>query len=188
MPPRAHVTSVAAIEDFRANRLVYLSKARPVMDEVGSEVTRLRIWLQQDQPRFWESQIRRRSQDVQEAQQAVFTASIATYRRDPVPTQLALRKAKQLLEEADTKLRRVKKWSNNFDSELSPLARQLERLNSLLANNLPQAVAGLAQTINTLHAYSEVGQLPAAPATAPPPSTDNPAATPAETTSTPTTP
>lgn len=168
MPPRAKVTSVEAIDAFRVSLLVYLSKARPAMDEVGSEVTRLRLWLQQDQRQHWEAQIRRRTKDLEEAQQAVFTASIATYRKDPGPAQMALRKARQAVEEAETKLRRVKKWSNEFDSEVSPIARQLERLNSFLASNLPQAVASLGQTVKTLHAYAEVSPRTDAPVSAPP--------------------
>ena len=45
MPERAHVTSVDALELFRSQLIVYLSKARPALDEVSAEVVRTRVWL-----------------------------------------------------------------------------------------------------------------------------------------------
>ena len=39
MPQRAHVTSLSAIEAFRANLIVYLSKARPTLEEVYLQLT-----------------------------------------------------------------------------------------------------------------------------------------------------
>ncbi len=42
MPERAHVTSVDALESFRANLIIYLSKARPTLEEVSADVQRMR--------------------------------------------------------------------------------------------------------------------------------------------------
>ena len=52
------------------------------------------------------------------------------------------------------KLKRVKQWSQNFDSTMEPLAKHLDRLHTVLANSLPQALASLAQTIQTLSDYA----------------------------------
>ena len=68
MPERAHVTSVDALEAFRANLIVYLSKARPTLEEVSADVQRTRGWLEGEQRTYWESELRRRSQALQEAQ------------------------------------------------------------------------------------------------------------------------
>ena len=46
MPDRAHVTSVDALEAFRSSLIVYLSKARPTLEEVSSDVQRMRSWLE----------------------------------------------------------------------------------------------------------------------------------------------
>ena len=37
MAQKAHVTSLEALETFRANLVVYLSQARPALDEVSSD-------------------------------------------------------------------------------------------------------------------------------------------------------
>ena len=60
MPDRAHVTSVEALESFRANLIVYLSKARPTLDEVSSDVQRIQGWLENEQRTHWENELRRR--------------------------------------------------------------------------------------------------------------------------------
>ena len=72
MPEQARITSVEAIEAFRADLLVYLEKARNVVDEVSEEVTRTRAWLQDDRSRHWAQQVKRRTMELQERQQELF--------------------------------------------------------------------------------------------------------------------
>ena len=57
MAEHAQVTSVEAIESFRASLLVFLSKVRPTLEEVSDEVLRLQFWLQNDQRRHWEKRV-----------------------------------------------------------------------------------------------------------------------------------
>ena len=74
--PRAHITSVQAIDDFRATLIIYISKARPALDEVTDEVRRIQSWLQHDQRLFWDNQLRRRSKQFEEAQQTLFSSRV----------------------------------------------------------------------------------------------------------------
>ena len=37
MPQKAHVTSLDALEAFRSDLIVYLSQARPALDEIGAD-------------------------------------------------------------------------------------------------------------------------------------------------------
>ena len=67
MAEKAQITSVEAIEAFRAKLIVFLGQARPVMDEVGNEMSRARFWLQEEQRRFWEQQLRLRARRLEEA-------------------------------------------------------------------------------------------------------------------------
>jgi len=52
MSGQAQVTSVEAIESFRAELVVYLAHMKPVLDEVTSEVLHTRSWLEDDRRRF----------------------------------------------------------------------------------------------------------------------------------------
>ena len=45
MPQKAEVRSLDAIEVFRSSLIVYLSQARPALEEVSAQVLRIRLWL-----------------------------------------------------------------------------------------------------------------------------------------------
>jgi chromosome segregation ATPase len=158
MPERAHVTSVDAIKAFKTSLIVYLSKARPTLEEISSDILRLRLWLQDDQQSHWEGEIRRRSRKLQDAQQALFSARISNLSDATAAEQVALTRAKRALDEADSKLRTVKRWTRDFDSRVEPMAKQLEKLQTILSEEMPRAIAYLTHAINTLDAYANVAQ------------------------------
>ena len=168
MPERAQVRSVDAIEAFRSNLIVYLSQARPALEEVSAEVLRVRSWLENDQRAHWETEIRKRTKQLEQAQQALFSARLGTLRKESAAEQMAFHRARRALEEAETKLRTIKKWAREFDPRVQPLLKQTEKLHTVLSNDMVKAVAFLTQTINTLAAYAEVQPAPAMPAPAAP--------------------
>src|SRR5215469_8955665 len=114
MAEKAVVTSVDAIETFRSTLIVYLSKARPTLEEVSAEVMRLRSWVDNDQRNFWESQFKRRSKELQEAQAALFSSRIGLLKKESAAEYMAVHKAKRALDEAEQKIRVVKRWGRDF--------------------------------------------------------------------------
>jgi site-specific recombinase XerD len=156
MPERAHVTSVEALESFRAHLIVYLTKARSTLEEVSADVQRLRSWLDNDQRTHWDNEARRRSQALQEAQQALFSAKLSTFREAGSVEQLMVHRAKRALEEADAKQRVVKQWHRVFDNRADPLVKQMEKLHTVLTSDMVQAVAFLGQAVSTLEAYARI--------------------------------
>src|SRR3954471_18219917 len=104
MAEKAHVTSVEALENFRANLVLYVSRARPSVEEVSSDVLRTWMWLQNDQRLFWEGQLRRRAKQLEAAQAALSGARLSDLRGDKTVEQNAVRRAKAALEEAEVKL------------------------------------------------------------------------------------
>jgi hypothetical protein len=160
MPQKAHVTSLEALESFRAKLIVYVSQARPALDEVSADVARVRQWLENDQRTHWEDQMRRRTKEVEQAQQALFSARLSILRQENSAEQLLLQRAKRALEGADTKLKIVKKWKREYEGRVQPLLKQMEKLHSVLSNDMVKAVAYLTQTISTLAEYAEVHRAP----------------------------
>jgi len=156
MAQRAHITSVEALDAFRAALVLYLSKARPTLDEINSEVVRLRVWLESDRRVYWEKQVRRCALKLEEAKQAVFSAEMSRLRESTSAERTAVTKAQRDLAEAETRLANVKKWVTDFESRVAPLAKQLERLQSFLSSGLPQAKAHLTESIRALEAYANV--------------------------------
>ena len=72
---------------------------------------------------------------------------------------MAVQKAKRAFDEAEAKLALVKKWNRNFANEVMPIAKQLEKLQSVFATNLPEAISYLGQAVRTLDSYSEVASM-----------------------------
>src|SRR6185436_4295470 len=104
MPQRAHITSVDALETFRSQLIVYLSKARPALEEVTADVLRTRLWLENEQRTHWESQVRRRAKELEQAQAALFSARLSSLRKETSTEQMAFHRAKRLLDGAESKL------------------------------------------------------------------------------------
>jgi hypothetical protein len=181
MPERAKVTSFEAIDAFRAHLIVFLSKARPALEEVAADVMRTRLWLENDQRTYWENQYRLRQKALERAQEALFSAKISNLRTEGSVEQLAFHRARRALDDAEQKLRIIKKWNREFDGHVQPLVKQTEKLHTFLSADLPQAVAHLHNILDTLAAYAEAkapSMAPAgsssAPATAAPETTPEP--------------
>ena len=68
MTQKANVTALDALEAFRADLVLYISKARPTLEEVSADVVRARLWLENEQRTHWENQLRRRTRELEQAQ------------------------------------------------------------------------------------------------------------------------
>ncbi len=157
MSEGAKVTSIEALDSFRASLMVYLEKARGALDEVADEVRRARTWLQYEKRTYWDAEAKRRRRAWEDAKNELFRATLATFQEAKSSHQLAVTKTKRALDEAEEKQRILKKWNQAFDSRVDPLAKKLERLRDNLARDMPNAVVYLGQAAKTLDAYTRIG-------------------------------
>src|SRR5258706_13919619 len=123
MAERAHVTSVEAIETFRARVITYLGKVRPILDDASDEVARTRQWVQSDRRTFWENQVRRRAKILQEAEQAVFSARLSNLRGTTTAERGAVKRAKGALNGAGGRRGTAKGWRAEFENRAVPFGR-----------------------------------------------------------------
>lgn len=156
MPEQAQVRSVDALEAFRSHLVVYLSKARPIVEEISSELRRTQLWIETDRLAYWHRESLRRTRALEEAQQALLSARIATFREATPVQQNAVHAARRALEEAQDKLRTLKRWMREFGPRTEVFARQVSALESALAQDLPRAIAWLAEAVRLLEAYADV--------------------------------
>lgn len=161
MAQQAQVTSVEAIEAFRAQLVIFLSKARPSLEEVSSEVHRLRQWLQNDRRRFWEQELRLRRRKLEEAQQELFSAKLSKLQEASALQFMAVQRAKRAVQDAEAKLALLRKWEANLDSFTEPFLKQVDQTLGYLTTDMAKAVAYLAQTVKSLEAYADVAPGPA---------------------------
>lgn len=162
MSHRAHVTSVEALETFRSQFIVHLEKLTAAVDNVSDEVIRTRVWLENDRCLQLEADVRRRAKILETAQQELFSSRISSLEPSTLDRQMAVRKAKQALDETLQKLTILKKWRRQFESEVEPLAKQVEKLRTLLGTDMEKAVAFLTQIIKTLDDYARLNPPPPA--------------------------
>jgi hypothetical protein len=153
MSGQAQITSVEAIESFRADLVVYLAQMKPVLDEVTSEVQHTRSWLEDDRRRFWQQELRARSRRLEDARQELFNASISIMNDSKSSQQMDFQKAQRGVRDVEEKLVVIKKWDRELDDKTAPLVKQMEQLHGFLGVEMAKAVAYLDQVLRALAAY-----------------------------------
>ena len=88
----------------------------------------------------------------------MFSARLSKLRKETAAEVMAVHRARRSLDEAQTKLLVLKRWLREFDAAAQPLLKQMEKLHTVLANDMVKSLAYLAQAVNTLDAYA--GTLP----------------------------
>lgn len=166
MSGQAQITSIAALEAFRADLIVFLGQMGPVVDEAGGELVRMRFWLQNEQRDFWQNQLRRRQRKLEEAQAELFNARLSTFQDSTILPHMAVQKAQRAVQEAEQKLLAIRKWERELDNLAEPHLKQLDQLRGFLATDMNKAVAFLNQVLQALEAYTNVAApaVPNAPA------------------------
>lgn len=179
MADQAKITSIEALEAFRACLIVFVDSAHRSIDQVGDDVRRMRSWVHSEQRIHWEREIRKRDRILGEAKQELMRVKLSGLRDNTFPQEEAVRRAKRALEHAEEKLRNVKRWTRDYDHHLDPLIKRLGSLHELLDHDLPKAISFLVQAQKILDSYAQTMPAPSSeplpsgtekpPAPSPPP-------------------
>jgi hypothetical protein len=156
MAERAQVTSVEAVDAFRADLIVFMSKARAVLEEASDEVLRTRLWVQNDQRRIWENEIRLRYRKLEEARAELFSAQLSKFHESTALCLMAAQRAERSHREAEAKIAVLKKWDRDLENRTDPLVKQVTQFHSFLTTEMKRAVAYLDQAVKALEAYAGV--------------------------------
>ena len=155
---RAQVTSVEAVESFRASLIVFQSRARVVLEEACDEVLRAKVWVQTDRRQHWVAEERRRSQTLEKARADLFSARLSQFQESTTLCLMMVQRAERAKREAEAKITVVKKWDREMENRTDPLLKQVTQLQWFLARDIAHAVAYLVQVVRTLEAYANVTQ------------------------------
>lgn len=151
----AKVASIEALEEFRAALMRYRQRATTALDDVASEMKQMREWLAYERRMELEGGVRRLTRKLEQAKGELMTAKMSSLHDDVSAQQMAVRKAKRELEEAEAKLAATRKWARDFDGIVAPAQRPLDSLRDRIAVDLPKAVGSLDAMIRALEAYAE---------------------------------
>ncbi len=136
--------------------MVYLEKAGTTLDEINHEVRRTRHQLQNEKLLLWKMELRKRTKALDLARSEYFSARLVNTGTGVTGKQVAVRRATEAKREAEDKLRKIKKWCRDYDSEIEPLAKKVENLRQSLLYELPNAVAFLEQAAKSLSEYASM--------------------------------
>jgi hypothetical protein len=163
MAEQAKVSSIDALEAFRADLIKFVERARLALENAEGEVRRTRTWLDVDRTNYWNTQIRQRTKQLETAEAELYNANITAPNESHAFHKMAVLKARRRLQEAEEKLLVLKQWRRNFDNRATPLLRQLDPMFFLIGRTLPSGIHTLGEQIKTLQAYAETG-VPVKPA------------------------
>jgi len=167
MAERAHVTSHEAIAAFRADLIVFLTRARAVLEEVSDEVVRTRFWVQNDQRRAWEREARIRYRKLEEARAELFSAKLSQFQEATDLRLMTMQRAERANREAEAKMGVLKKWGRELENRTDPLVKQVTQFHSFLSTDMGRATAELDRVITALEAYASTAKPPAGTTSAP---------------------
>ena len=157
MADQAKVASIDALDSLRISIALFMERAGKALDEVGDAVRRTRTWINDEQRSHWLAEKRRREKKLEQAEQELYSSRLSTLQNTSTEAQMHVRRARHALEEAEQKLRVLKKWARDYDSVVEPLARRLDTLRDLVMTQYPKATVHLTQMIRTLETYAELG-------------------------------
>lgn len=155
----AQVGSMEAIRAFRVQLILFIKKAKPLLEDVSAEAQGRREWVRTDRRVHWENEHRRRKKILDQAEQAYFNTRFTNIRTGGQVEQITMQRAKRAVEEAEEKLRKIKRWSMDFDRQVGPLLKQLDALHTVFAQDLAQGVRRLEELDRALAAYAETGSV-----------------------------
>lgn len=155
MSDQVKISSIDALETFRADLIQYISKARVALEDMESDVRRTETWLDTDRTQHWSGHLKLAMKQLHQAEQELYSANLTSPHASNAFQKMAVLKGRRKVEEAEGKLLVVKKWRQTFENRATPLLRQLAPLFELIGQKLPQGVHSLGESIKVLQDYAE---------------------------------
>lgn len=162
----ARVESIDALQSFKVALVKFTETAAVALTDADSEVTRTLHWLENEQLAFWQTQVRKRTELVERAREAVRSKKYLpdAFGRQPsaVDEEKALRVAMARLEEAQQKLVATRRYAGVLKKEIENYKGGVHRMLTQVEADLPAAVAHLSGLLASLREYVAAGPASAA--------------------------
>jgi hypothetical protein len=179
MSQSANVRSIQAIRDFRAALATFAEDARNALSSSEMEVRRTRDWLTRDQLVYWQTQVKRRNEELSMARTELHRRRLSQQGSDAISDteqKENLRIAQRRLLEAEEKVKLVKKWVPILEHAIAEYHSTSQPLGDRLTGALINSLTLLERMVTTLESYVatappsvELSMGALAPDAAPPP-------------------
>jgi hypothetical protein len=154
----AHVTNLESLERFRSSLVLFLERAHLILDEVGEEVKRTRIWLQSEQRLKLTLEMKRLHRELETLEAELFSARLSDLAQKKTGAQMLVNQKRRETRELEDTQRKVAGWLRNYDSIVETEAKKVEKLRHHLDTDMVRAVGYLNESIRQLNAYSSGGE------------------------------
>jgi hypothetical protein len=152
----AHVTSVEAVAHFAAALRQFEDEASRVLLALDQQINRALHWLDDEQPAYWQAQIRRQFDEVARTRTAwenCLLREVAGDRPSCIEEEKAHRAAKRRLEFALAKPDVVRRWAIRVHREVDEYRGRVGRFRQVLDRDVPRTLALLERTQAALESY-----------------------------------
>ena len=184
MSGNVQVTSIEAVKDFAPTLAYMQEELKGVLSSLQIEMQRAISWIEQDRPRYWQTQLKRAFDKVAETRTALTTCQMRTVAgRHPscIEEKVAHSNAKRRLEFCQDQIDVVKRWAVKIHHEADELRGRLAGVQRLAESDIAKSLALLGNIVESLERYAGIYQGPISETEAPEiPSGESPAEPPAE--------
>ncbi len=158
MRQAASVSSINALKDFKRALGTFATVIGTALGEAQSDLQRTTWWVQQDRLTHWQVQKRKRTTQLSQAKSELFRAQVASPdQRVPATLQRkAVDEAQQRLDEAETKLAHVKRWSRVLEREVILYKGHCQQLARAVEGEVPEALIRLDRMVDALEKYVRI--------------------------------
>jgi hypothetical protein len=154
----ARIDSIDQLRVFRGHLVKFAERVMVSLADAEGEMQRVLVWLETEANTYWSGQIRKRHEAVEKCKDAVrqkkLFKSPTGSTQSAVEEEKALRIAQKRLEEAEEKLKNVKRYTPRLQKEVSIYKGGVQRLSTSVSSDIPTAVARLDRMTATLEAYA----------------------------------
>ena len=159
MSESAHVTSIMAIRDFKANLTTFREEIGLVLDEIRHKILYAIEYIERDRPVYWKNQVRRGFDDVAAARSRLAACQLqktVDFHPSCIEEKEELTMARRKLQQAQETVERVRHWGFQLRNELNEFHGRTAQLDHCLHEGVPQALLFLERAVTILESYAEV--------------------------------
>ena len=165
MSRSANVLSTQALKDFKVVMANFSEEARNSLGGVDMELRRMRDWLERDQLGYWQSQVKKRNEDLMQARADLHRRQLSQQGSDAVSDadqKEALREAQKRLRIAEEKVALVKRLIPQLQHAIDEYHSHSQPLGDHLAGGFEKSMATMEKMIGSLESYLAL-RAPSAP-------------------------
>ena len=159
MSGNVQVTSIEVVKEFAPNLAFMQEELKAVLSAIQIEMQRAIGWIEQDRPRYWQTQLKRAFDKVAETRTSLTTCQMRTVAgRHPscIEEKVAHAAAKRRLEFCQEQIEIVKRWGVKLHHEADEMRGRMAGCQRLAESDLTKSMALLANVVESLERYAGI--------------------------------